>query len=157
MGELDDYRERLLERLGKIVDELIQAVNELPPEAWHKPISPHGQTLHYVLAHLRNIEAQALAVRLRRILDEDTPLLSLFDDEAWMASNYQADEPVQVILDDYRHNRQEELSWLRSMPAIAWNRLARHPWWGVRTLQWWVEHSLAHAQEHIQEQGWRSA
>jgi len=97
------------------------------------------------------VEAQIIAVRIRRILDEEEPDLPLFDDEAWMADHYDPAEPVQAILEAYASLRQQELTWLRDFPSVAWNRTARHPWWGVRSLQWWVEQCLQTARQHLQE------
>jgi hypothetical protein len=98
---------------------------------------------------LRALEAEAITVRLRHILDEQQPYLPLFDDDGWMAAHYDPSEPVTAILDEYARLRQQELSWLRDLPSAAWNRTARHPWWGVRALQWWVEQALLVARQHF--------
>ena len=104
-----------------------------------------------MLAHLRALEAQAIALRLRRILDESEPYLPLFDDDGWMAANYDPSEAVTSILDDYARLRQEEMAWLKDLPPAAWNRTARHPWWGVRALQWWVEQACWSPRQHLEQ------
>ena len=149
MEELYAYRKNLLEKLGSVVAELQQAAAAIPPEAWHTPPAPGKPTPHYTLAHLRALESQAIAVRLRRTLDEAEPYLPLFDDEGWMALHYDPSELAPAILEDYARLRGEELSWLEGLPAEAWNRTARHPWWGVRALQWWVEQCLLTARQHV--------
>jgi len=151
MEELIRYRKNLLDSLVEVVDELRAAAAVLPPQAWHIPTAADQPTPHWTLAHLRNVEAQIIAVRIRRILDEEEPDLPLFDDEAWMADHYDPAEPVQAILEAYASLRQQELTWLRDFPPVAWNRTARHPWWGVRSLQWWVEQCLQTARQHLQE------
>ena len=77
--------------------------------------------------------------------------MPLFDDDGWMATRYDPAEPVQSILADYARLRQQELSWLHDLPPAAWNRTARHPWWGVRTLQWWVEQCLLTARQQLEQ------
>jgi hypothetical protein len=151
MEELLAYRQNLLTSLENVVGELRQAAASIPPAAWHTPPAPDQPAPHQVLAHLRAIESQAIAVRLRRVLDESEPYLPLFDDDGWMAAHYDPAEPVQSILDDYAHLRQQELSWLKDLPSAAWNRTARHPWWGVRALQWWVEQCLLIARQHLEQ------
>ena len=148
MEELLVYRQNLLTSLDNVVTELHQAAEAIPAEAWHTPLAPGQLTPHQVLAHLCALEAYAIVVRLRRILDEQQPYLPLFDDDDWMGAHYDPSEPVPVILDDYARLRQQELSWLRDLPPAAWNRTARHPWWGVRALQWWVEQALLVARQH---------
>jgi hypothetical protein len=151
MEELLTYRKNLLEALEGVMSELRKAAHAIPAAAWHTATSPEQPTPHQVLAHLRALEAQAIAVRLRRILDESEPYLPLFDDDGWMAGNYDPTEAVTSILDDYARLRQEELSWLKDLPPAAWNRTARHPWWGVRALQWWVEQCLLVARQHLEQ------
>jgi len=151
MDELLAYRQNLLVKLEEVVTELRQAATAIPTATWHMAPAPNQSTPHQVLAHLRAIESQAIVLRLRRILDETEPSLPLFDDDAWMAAHYDPTEPVQTILDDYARLRQQELSWLNNLPPTAWNRSARHPWWGVRALQWWVEQCLLTARQHIEQ------
>ena len=149
MEELYAYRQHLLKRFETVVDDLRAAAAAIPAEAWHTPLDASGQTPHRLLAHLRDVEKGAWSVRIRRILDEEQPSLILFDDDGWMASHYDPDEPPQAILDDYARLRQQELGWLRDLPPAAWNRTGRHPWWGLRALQWWVEQTLVYANQRL--------
>jgi hypothetical protein len=151
MEELYLYRQRLLNRMESVVEDLRRAASSASPEEWHVPKSDDQPSPHRLLAHLRSIEIQALAPRLKTILTEDHPNLVLFDDDRWMETHYRKDEPVDSIIDDYERIRQEELSWLTQMDPRAWSRTCRHPWFGVRTLQWWVEKTMAYAEEHLQD------
>lgn len=144
------YRKHLLERFVSVVNDLAQAAAAVPPERWHSPI-PEGGTPHRVLAHLRAIEAQALSLRLQRILDEMEPYLPLFNDSQWMAAHYDPDEPPEEILAAYRGLRREEVQMVKDLPPQGWNRTSRHPWWGVKTLQWWVEQILHYSEQHLQQ------
>jgi hypothetical protein len=149
MEELLAYRKKLLLRLQDNVAELRQLAAARPPEAWQVALPGDGRTPHQVVAHLRSIEAQAMSLRLRRILDEDEPFLDLFHDDAWQAEHYQAAEPLANIIEEYARLRAAELSWLQDLPSAGWNRTGRHPWYGVRTLQWWVERCWEYAEEHL--------
>jgi hypothetical protein len=147
--QLNNYRGRLLSRLSGVVDDLVAVVVIIPEHAWHDALETDGDTPHKVLAHLRAIETHALSVRLRLILDEEAPTLVLFNDDKWMDTHYDPDEPPQEILEDYARLRQRELTWLRNLTGEGWNRSARHPWWGMRSLQWYVEQCLAYSEEHL--------
>lgn len=151
MEELYAYRQRLLKRFAEIVDDFRTTMSAIPAGVWQNPHVSGDESPHRVLAHLREVEAKAFHVRLRRILDEDEPFLPLFDDEHWMESSYRPDESPEAILNEYARLRQQELSWLENLPPQAWNRTARHPWWGIRALQWWVEQSLAYAEDHLRQ------
>ncbi len=104
--------------------------------------------MHYILFHLRELEAQVYTPQLPRFLAEDNPTLPVFDDQAWMAIHYLPDEPATSITTDLCRLRSSELEWLRGVPPTGWSRLARHPWWGVHTLQWWVEMQLDESIQH---------
>jgi hypothetical protein len=95
------------------------------------------------------MERHAYSPRIERILAEDHPLLPAFDAEAWARRHYRQDEPLEEILEEYAALRQSELERLQSLPPGSWSRVGRHPVYGLRTLQWWVEKGLAHAEEHL--------
>jgi hypothetical protein len=149
MEELLYYRQCLLNRLAAVIDEMYAVRKAIPPEAWQTPADETGETRHQILAHLRDFEVSSLAVRLRRILDEDIPYLPLHNDEAWKAEVYKPDEQLDEILATYASLRQQELSWLSNLSSAQWNRTGRHPWYGIRTLQWWTEQCLVYAEDHL--------
>lgn len=151
MNEIHIYRANLLNRFGSVVDELRQSSALLSSKDWHLPFGEQGRSPHWTLSHLAAIETQALAERIRRVAVEELPLLTLFDDEGWMAEHYNLTAPWEKLLDEYARARQEELALLHTLPAAAWNRQSRHPWFGQRTLQWWVEKCLWYSKEHLKQ------
>jgi hypothetical protein len=151
MEELAAYRESLLSALTGVVDQLSEIVAAIPYSAWQFPFGHKVRTPHYLMAHLRELEIQGFSVQLRRFLEEDTPRVPLFNEAAWMASHYKPEEPVQAILADFANLRLQELNWLRGLPPASWSRTARHPFWGVRTLQWFVELQLEYSYQHLGE------
>ena len=151
MEELWEYRQKMTDRFEAVVDDLEQAVENIPPQEYFSPLEPGGWNLHQVLVHLRDAEAHAFLPRIELILSQDHPYLENFDDEAWMAAHYDPAEPVKAVLDEYRRLRRRELKLLRLMPARSWSRAGLHPVQRVRSLQWWVEYSLSHAEEHLRQ------
>lgn len=151
MENLYEYRKRMLVRFQATVFDLEHAVDALPQRSWHMPLEPGGWSIHQVLVHLRDADAHAYLPRILRILAEDTPFVEDFDDSDWMAKHYNPNEPVGAILAEYRELRNKEIACLESMPADGWSRMGRHPTWGLRSIQWWVERSLAHCEEHLKQ------
>lgn len=153
MEELYDYRERLLERYRAIPDEFESRLARLSTAAGYQPQEPGGLKLRQVMAHVRDVEAESFLPRLERILSEETPLLSNINESGWMEARYRAGESLEDIFAEFRDLRSRELGRLRNMSQQDWNRPGRHPVWGLRTLQWWVERSLAHNEEHLLQIG----
>ncbi len=146
--EIIAYREDLLSALEDVADDLSRVTTRLPESAWRDPSLPRENTPHYILFHLRELEEQVYTRQLPRFVSEDIPTIPLFDDQAWMASHYRPDVPEMGILAEMLILRSFELERLRLLPSPAWSRLARHPWWGVHTLQWWVELQLEESFQH---------
>ena len=151
MNELTAYRQELLSALEGAVAELSKTVATIPSSDWQFPYKLGAHTPHNTLAHLLALEAQVFSTLLRRIVDEEHPLLPLFDEIAWTGNHYEPGRLPQAILEEFTHLRRQEVNWLRSLPPESWSRTARHPWWGVHTLQWWVELQLDYSQQHFAE------
>ncbi|HSB67531.1 MAG TPA: DinB family protein [Anaerolineales bacterium] len=151
MEELKAYRVDLLAALEGVIDVLAKTVADLPASKWIQPIHPVGHTPHYILFHLRALELQVFAIELPRFLVEDTPTLPAFDDESWMAQHYSAEEPPSTILEQLKQVRHQELTWLRNLSPAGWSHLGRHPWWGLHSLQWWVELQVDYSYQHLKQ------
>jgi len=149
MKELFKYRDLLLERLEATAFTLAEVLRRAPDGALHKPLLKNDWTPHQVAAHLRNIESLAFQPRLESILVEDMPRFVLFEDRRYMRDDYDPAEPLAHILAAYQDLRAAQRQMLAALAPEAWNRSGRHPTWGVRTLQWWAEYSLAHAESHL--------
>ena len=151
MEELIAYRQALLAALESTIKQLTQTVNAMPSTAWHQPYGPDTHTPHCVLAHLRELEAEWFAVQLPRLQSESMPVLSACAKKGWMGNHYQPDEAIADILSEFSNLRRQELTWLRTLSSGDWSRIARHPWHGIHTLQWWVERQLDLSQQHLKE------
>jgi hypothetical protein len=151
MEELAEYRQEIITALENTVDKLSKTAAGIAEDTWHSRIDPYSRTPHYILAHLLVLERQVFSIQLHRIVEEDHPLLPLFDDETWMRDHYDADIPSSLLLEEFGALRMQEVAWLCSMPAESWNCAGRHPWWGVRSLQWWVELQLDVSRQHLAE------
>jgi hypothetical protein len=151
MEEIIAYRQQLLNDLRNVANEVFQLVLAIPPNDWYISSGLEAYTPHYTLAHLRELEVQVFALQLRRFLLEGTLQLPLFDDVSWMAEHYDPSETAQAILEEFTRLRNQEVLWLEDLSPESWNRSARHPWWGVRTLQWWVELQLEYSHQHLRE------
>jgi hypothetical protein len=151
MQELAAYQNGLLSALEGVSPELSRLVEAIPSHIWQFSKKPGAHTPHYTLARMCGLDVYTFGSPLRSIVDKDIPLLPLFDEIAWMSGHYAPGKPAQVFLEEYIQLRKQEVHWLRSLSPECWSRTARHPWWGVRTLQWWVELQLEYSLQHLAE------
>jgi hypothetical protein len=145
---LDDYRKRLLARYLQQPEDYAERLAGLDPAAGRTPIKPGEWSAHQVLFHTASVDEQAYGPRLRRILLEDRPALEDYDGDGWMAEHYDPAAPMGVILERWRSTRRDYAAAVAEAPAEGWGRTGRQSYWGERTLQWWVERAVAHADEH---------
>lgn len=150
LNELYEYRHKLMDRYAQVVDDLADFLEAFPEKRLDQPLPPDGWSVHRILAHVRDMEAAAFLPRLELLLEEDQPYLARYDERRWLRENDPPSESAQEIFESYRCLRKRELSWLNEMQADGWSRTGRHPTWGQRTLQWWVERSLLHALGHLE-------
>ncbi len=149
MKELETYRERMVTHWREVVQHLEEAAGRIPPETWHAAPASGGMTCHQALAYLHDMEAQVIAPSIRILrTGAETPLPPCPDVRAWLAQ-YRPGEAPQDILRAYARLREEEAALLFGEGAPPWSVQARHPRFGVRTLQWWVEASLLHARRQL--------
>jgi len=146
MKELNEYRSRLVEQLGVAAREFRDAFAKRDPS-----MKLEGEwTLHQVASHVRDIDRDVYGARIRRTLQEDNPLFQSIDPDEHLKKNYQQDEPMQKILDELKGNVDALCRDLHAAPMEAWSRVSRHETLGGGLpLQWWVERSLAHIEEHL--------
>jgi DinB superfamily len=145
---LDDYRRLLLTQYRSQVTAYAGHLAGLGDRAIRLPIKPGEWSAHQVLFHVVSVDENAYGPRLRRILREHRPALEDYDGDGWMAAHYDPNEPSGVLLDRWRNAREGYAAELGAAPAEGWSRTGLQPFWGERTLQWWVERAVAHAEEH---------
>ena len=151
MEELLEYRRRLLDHFSAVAGDFERWLAGLTSDELQQPLAGAGNSRHWLLAHLRAAEEHLFLVSLQRILTEERPLLEEFDRKAWMRAYYDPQQAIEMLLSGFTIIRQQELDYLHNMPPDGWIRIGRHPVWGNRTLQWWLEMSQAHAVSHLHQ------
>jgi hypothetical protein len=148
MNETLEYRKILLDRLLATAYEFRDRCLQLKDV--NAALDPNGWTYHQMIAHVRDVEQHVYGLRARRILNEAAmPIFQNFDADAWMMEHYDPHEPAQKMLADFTVRIAELINILSELPVEAWSKPGRHVQLGEKTLQWWVERSLAHIEEHL--------
>ena len=148
MRELDEYHEKLINRLEEAANEFRAAC--LAVTTPNQPIEAGGWSVHQVAVHTRDVDQLVYGARARRTLSEDNPAFPNFDGDAYMSQHYDPKEPLGPILDTLVESAQALTKLLREMPSDGWSRVSSHATQGSGlTLQTWVERGLEHMEEHL--------
>lgn len=149
MKELAEYRAKLIDKLAAAAKDFRAAC--LAVKDLYAPLEEGGWNVHQLAAHTRDVDKLVYGLRARRTALEDNPEFQNFDGEAYMAEHYDANEPLDELLNGFVENVESLAETLRSLPTEAWSRESRHAMLGSDfTLQTWVERDLAHIQEHLE-------
>ena len=148
MKELLEYRSHLIEHLVAAAEEFrAQCLAMRDPFA---PLEEGGWNAHQVAAHTRDVDAMVYGLRARRTAVEENPEFESFDADAHAASHYNANEPLETILNGLVESVESLAEMLRGLSGETWARESRHSTLGSGfTLQTWVERNLAHIEEHV--------
>lgn len=120
-----------LEASPDLFDALLEGLTA--EEADRRP-DPKRFTIREIMAHLADWEP-IYQERMRRICEEDCPLLEGYD-EGLLATehNYASTEPLeQARL--FRERRRKMVEYLRARPAADWQRTGNRPEIGLITLE----------------------
>jgi hypothetical protein len=137
-----------LEATPEILRGLLAAVTE-DQTAW-KP-SPDRWSIAEVLEHMSHVEGHCFRLRAELMVKEDNPELEAYDQEALYAQGQYTGRNVEDSFDHFEEQRDDNLSWLTSLPARVLNRTAQHSELGTITLEHlmneWAFHDLGHIRQ----------
>ncbi|HEY4912482.1 MAG TPA: DinB family protein [Candidatus Dormibacteraeota bacterium] len=100
------------------------------------------QTAH----HLADSEMMS-AIRIRRLLTEDEPIIHGYD-EATFARKLTSDRPIEPSVEAMRWARETSAQLLERMTEEDWDRVGTHTESGSYSVQDWLTIYAAHAHDH---------
>lgn len=115
-----------------------------------KPSAEEFSLLEHV-CHLRDIEMDGYAVRIRRLLEEHEPVLADLDGAQLAIERRYNEQKLGLALDDFRRTRLENVRRLETLDAAAFVRRGRFENHGVITLGGLLELMREHDAAHLQE------
>lgn len=112
--------------------------------------SPTAWSAAEIACHLRDIE-EAYLDRMRFILMNDAPRLSLLDPDRWVEERQYRRCDAGAALAAFRARREDTFVFVESLAPDQWERGADHPARGRLTIRR-IVHSLArHDAEHLDQ------
>ena len=131
-------------------DELAAALEEFPRTMWAYKPGPDRWSIHEILLHLADSEANSY-VRCRRAVAEPGGTVMAYDEERWTAELHYHDQEPEEALALFRLLRGMTARLLRRLPPSVWSRTMQHPERGIVTLDDWLAIYAAHARAHIDQ------
>jgi hypothetical protein len=145
-----NHAERLkkIESYGQAYDQLIAALPRFPREMWQYRPSPDRWTIHEIIVHIADSEANSYA-RCRRFIAEPGSTVMAYDEMAWAKRlNYHAQSPAAAI-ELFRQLRASSYELIKTLPEAIWTNTIVHPDNGVMTMDDWLDVYDRHVPDHI--------
>lgn len=123
------------------------------PDDWNGIPSEHFSPLGQ-LCHVRDIEIDGYHVRLRRMLDEDHPLLVSVDGDALAIERRYDAANASDVLAAIRDARRETLDFVSRLTPEQLARTGAFDGYGALTVRSLVHYLCSHDQQHLAGMQW---
>lgn len=143
-----DERERLLCRYEAGYAEVAASLEGFPATALGTHPFPGKWSAREIVHHLADSET-ASAIRLRKLLAEEYPVIYGYDQDAYaILLRYNLREDIQPSLEAFRAARSTSAQLLRAMSEEDWSRSGWHTEHGTYSVARWLQIYAVHAHNH---------
>lgn len=141
-------RREMIESYGHTVDRLEGALRGFPREMWTYRPDEQDWTIHEILIHLADSEANGY-LRCRRLIAEPGSDILGYDEAEWARRlNYHAQNPDDALA-LFRLMRRMTYELIRDLPESAWANTVVHSDTGRMSFDEWLEIYERHVPVHI--------
>ncbi len=128
---------------------LYSELDGLPDGSWSRRPAETEWSLAEIACHLRDVDAEVNLPRARAVLTTDNPFVSGIDSDAWAVERQYQAQSGPSALADFAQARRALCALLAAQPAPAWQRPARHAFFGPTTLAEIMGLALDHDRIHL--------
>src|SRR5438105_15720652 len=133
-----EEREKMIATYKDGYEEVLQSLKDLPEQSLTAhPISGKWSAAE-IVHHLADSETTS-AIRLRRLLVEDNPLIQGYDQEAFAARLHYTEREIAPALDAFRSARATTAQLLDLMTEEDWQRRGTHSESGPYSPEDWLK------------------
>lgn len=141
-------RQEKMALYGQAYDLLAAALARFPREMWQYRSPVDDWTIHEIVVHITDSEANSY-VRCRRFIAEPGEPLMAYDENQWArVLNYHGLD-VDTAVSLFNWLRQSSYELIQTVPDAVWQHEAYHPESGQMTFDDWLDTYSRHVPEHI--------
>jgi hypothetical protein len=143
-------RTDLIQRYKEGPSVVAEALADITDDELDARPAPADWTPREVVHHLADSEMTS-AIRLRRMLAEDEPIILGYDEAEFARRLFYGERPIQAALDTFRASRETTAEILERLTDDQRARLATHTESGPYGVETWLEIYAAHAHDHADQ------
>ena len=142
-----EERQNLIAQYADGYDEVVKSLEGFPAGSLTARPLPGKWSACEIVQHLADSETQS-AIRLRKLLVEDNPVIQGYDQDAFATRLRYNDRDMTPALDAFRAARATTKQLLDMMSDADWTRAGTHTESGRYTAEDWLKIYAAHAHNH---------
>ena len=142
-----EERRLLIEKYSAGYQEVMNALDGFPAESLTAHPIPGKWSAREIVHHLADSESTS-AIRLRRLLVEDKPLIQGYDQDQFASKLRYNERDMAPSLEAFRSARATTAQLLSLMSEEEWRREGVHSESGRYTVEDWLNIYAAHAHNH---------
>jgi hypothetical protein len=143
----NEERRDLIAKYAAGFDEVTKALDGFPKESLSTNVIPGKWSAKEIVHHLADSESTS-AIRLRRLLVEESPVIQGYDQDAFAVRLKYNERDMAPALDAFRSARETTVQVLNLMSEEDWQREGIHTESGRYTPELWLSIYAAHAHNH---------
>ncbi|MGI8586404.1 MAG: DinB family protein [Chloroflexia bacterium] len=143
-------RAQKIETHGNAYNELVEALRDFPKEMWHYKASPDDWSVHEIVVHITDSEANSY-IRCRRLIAEAGEAVMAYDEMEWAKALHYSEQSTEDALELFKWLRLTTNKLVRTLPERAWSNKVYHPENGTMTLDDWLDVYARHVSEHVEQ------
>lgn len=143
-------RKDLIARYGAGYEDVISALEGFPKDKLATNLITGKWSAAEIVHHLADSEMNS-AIRLRRLLVEDRPVIQGYDQNLFATLLNYKDRDISPALEAFRGARATTFQLLEKMTEADWLREGVHSESGAYTAERWLEIYAAHAHRHADQ------
>jgi hypothetical protein len=109
-----------------------------------------GWTARQIVHHLADSEMTS-AIRLRRLIAEESPLIAGYDEELFARALFYTQRPIAPSLAAFKAARETTADILERLTESQWRRGGTHSESGAYSVETWLEIYAAHGHDHAEQ------
>ncbi len=144
----EEERRRSIDQIAEAPRRLRAAVEGLSVDQLDTPYRPGGWTIRQVAHHVPDSHVNAYC-RFKLTLTEHEPTIRTYEEAEWAKLADARETPIEVSLALLEALHHRWVILLRSLSKSDFARTARHPSWGLITLDWLLAQYAWHGRHHV--------
>lgn len=143
-----EQRAEKMQSYAQAYDLLMEFLPTLPKEMWQFKPEPHRWSVHEILIHITDSEANSY-VRCRRFIAEPGSAVAAYDENLWAQTLQYHDLSIEDSLELFRLLRKTSYDVIKDLPEETWSNTIYHSENGIMTMDDWLDSYESHIPVHI--------